>query len=136
MRGVSQAWPARLLAAALALALVVAGVVGAHAHAAGHALPAAEHAAAAVDAGHHMGHHGQVASTSGQIGNADGCDGDGVGHSPDCCDTMCHGGHAILVAYALVPLPTLYAPLLPSVVALHGAGPVSLDRPPKPFRPA
>ncbi len=141
MRNVSQAWPTRLLAAAIALALVAAGVVGAYAHATGHALPAAEHAVAAVEVGAHTGHdvhvHERVTSKPGQIGNAHDCDGDGVGHSPDdCCDTMCHGGPAILVAYALVPDPTLYAPLLPPAVALHGAEPVNLDRPPKPFRPA
>ena len=103
MRGVSQAWPARLLAAAPALALVVACVIGAYAHATGHELPAAEHAAAAVDAGHHVGHHGRRRPSQG-ISATPTIDGDGVGHSPDCCDTICHGGQAILAAYAPVLL--------------------------------
>lgn len=140
MRSGAIAWPARLLAAVMALALVVACVVGAYAHAAGHALPAAEHTAAAVDAADHAGQRGHLfgpaACEAGQVGISHDCD--GTGHSPlDGCDFICHGGQAILAAAVLV-LPAVLdsAPLIQPATALHGAEPTSLDRPPKPFRPA
>jgi hypothetical protein len=139
MRSVTKAWPARLIAAVTALALVVACVVGAYAHAAGHALPGAEQATAAVEAADHAGHHKHVSepgtSKPGHVGNGHDCD--GTGHAPlNGCDTICHGGQAILVASVLVPHPVPDAPLIQSAAALHGAEPAGLDRPPKPFRPA
>jgi hypothetical protein len=137
MRRASTAWQRRLLAAVTALALAVVGVVGAYAHAAGHALPAAEHAAAAPKAGDHAGHgeHGcePAATRPGHTDVPHDCD--GAGHSPlDCCDSICHGGPAILAAYVAVPHPALHAALILSAAAFDGAGPAGLDRPPKPFR--
>jgi len=139
MRSNTTAWTARLLAAVAALALVVACTVGAYAHAAGHALPAHEHAVPASHAAHHAVHHGDTCepavSKTGHVGHAHGCD--GTSQSPlDCCDTLCHGGPAILAQSVLVPHPALYAPLIHSATAFDGAGPAGLDRPPKPFRPA
>jgi hypothetical protein len=139
MRSVSKAWQTRLLAAVTALALVLVGFVGAYAHAAGHALPAAEHAAAAADAADHAGHgaHGckPTAGNPGQTGIPQDCD--GTGQSPlDCCDSICHGGQAILAAAVAVPHPAPDAPLMQSAAAFDGAGPAGLDRPPKPFRHA
>jgi hypothetical protein len=140
MRRVTKAWPTRLLAAVTALALVVACVVGAYAHAAGHASPAAEHAAAAADTDDHAEHHrGQLSETAtsnpGHVGHAHDCG--GTDQTPfDCCDTICHGGQAILATAVLVPHPALSAPLIQSASAFGSAEPDGLDRPPKPFRPA
>jgi hypothetical protein len=136
MRSNTTAWTARLLAAVTALALVVACTVGAYAHAAGHALPAH-----AVAAGHAAGHAEQqdtckpAVSETGHVGHAHDCN--GTSQSPlDCCDTLCHGGQAILAPSVLVPHPALYAPLIQSAAAFDGAASAGLDRPPKPFRPA
>lgn len=139
MRSISKAWPARLLAAVNAFALAAACVVGAYAHAAGHASLSAERAAAAADARDHAGHQGHVSepatSKPGQIGNAHDCD--GTDQLPlDCCDSICHGGQAILAASVLVPHPAPCAPLMQSAATFDGAEPGGLDRPPKPFRPA
>jgi hypothetical protein len=139
MRSNTTAWTARLLAAVTALALVVACIVGAYAHAAGHALPAHEHAVAASGVAHHTGHRGDTCqpavSKTGPAGHAHGCD--GTSQSPlDCCDTLCHGGQAILAPSVLVPHPALSAPLIQSAAHFDGAGSAGLDRPPRPFRPA
>lgn len=140
MRSGAKAWPARLLAATMALGLVVACIIGAYAHAAGHALPEAEHTTAAIDATGQEIQNGHLsepaASKPGQVGAPH--DSDGTGHSPlEGCDFICHGGQAILAAAVLVPPAVLdSAPLIQPAAALHGAEPTSLDRPPKPFRPA
>jgi len=140
MRSVTNAWPARLIAAVMALALVVACVVGAYAHAAGHDSPSAAHAAAAAHAVDHAAcAHGLVSkpaiSKPGHVGHTHDCDGTGK-TALDCCDTICHGGQAILAASVLVPHPALCTPLIQSASAVDGAGPGGLDRPPKPFRTA
>ena len=137
MRSNTTVWTARLLAAMTALALVVASTVGAYAHAAGHALPA--HAVAASHAAHQAAHHGDTCqpavSKSGQVGHAHGCD--GTSQSPlDCCDTLCHGGQAILAPSVLVPHPAPNAPPIQSAAPFDGAGSPGLDRPPRLFRPA
>jgi hypothetical protein len=138
MRSNTTACTARLIAAVTAFALVVAYTVGAYAHAAGHALPAHEDA---VAAGHTAGHAEQpdtckpAVSNAGHVGHTHGCD--GTSQSPlDCCDTLCHGGQAILAPSVLVPHPAPYAPLIQSAAAFDGAASAGLDRPPKPFRPA
>jgi len=139
MRRVPTAWQRQLVAAVTALALAVVGVVGAYAHAAGHALPAVEHAAATADTVDHAAHgaHGcePTATKPGQTGIPHDCD--GAGHSSlDSCDSICHGGQAILATSVAVPHPALSAPLMLSAAAIDGAGPAGLDRPPKAFRPA
>ena len=138
MRSNTTTWTARLLAAVTALALVVACTVGAYAHAAGHALPAHEHA---VAASHAAGDAGQedtcepAVPKTGHVGHAHDCD--GTSQSPlDCCDTLCHGGQAILAPSVLVPHPALSAPLIQSAAPFDGAGSAGLDRPPRLFRPA
>jgi hypothetical protein len=128
-----------LLATVTALALMVACVVGAYAHAAGHALPSAEDGTVVVGDGDHAGHHAPLSKTAtakpGHTGDAHDCDGTGYSH-PDCCDTICHGGQAILGAAILVPHLTLNAPLMQLVDASDGAEPGGLDRPPKALPPA
>jgi hypothetical protein len=134
MRSSTKAWPARLLAAVLVLALTVAAGVGAYAHAAGHGSPSAGHAAA--DAGDYAGPLSEsVTSQPGQVGHAHDCG--GTDQAPfDCCDTICHGGQAILAAAVLVPHAVLPAPLIQPASAFDSAEPDGLDRPPKPFRSA
>jgi hypothetical protein len=154
MPRVSKAWPLRLLAAAVALALAVAHAVGAYAHAAGHQLPHAGHpvviqSAAMAGTQPHADHGGEGAQHAPASvvlapdrdhahGPADGGQGEDhhPGHSLDSCDTICHGGQAILAAAPVVPAPLLAAPSIEPAAALHGADPGGLDRPPKPFRPA
>jgi hypothetical protein len=138
MRSAPKAWPARLLAAAIVLALLVASAIGAYAHAAGHGRHAEAQAAAAGDAGHHAAHH-TPASDSLSPGHVDGAldRGDTGPSFPDCCDTICHGGQAILAAPPVVPHPAPhYVPLVQSAAAFDGAEPGGLDRPPKALRPA
>jgi hypothetical protein len=138
MCNISKVWPARLLAAMMALALVAACAIGAYAHAAGHALPVAEHAE--VGTADHAGHHHApvmkaAAVEPGPVGHSH--DGDGTGHGHlDYCDTICHGGQAILPPDALdLPLPHSM-PVIGSVAAFDGAEPGGLDRPPKTARSA
>ncbi len=137
MRNVSKVWPARLLAAVTALALVLACTIGAYAHAARHGRHAEAQPAAGGDAGQHAGHHAP-ASDAPTLGHVDGgLDRGDTGHSyPDCCDTICHGGQAILAAATVVPHPALCVPLVQSAAALDGAKPGGLERPPKALLPA
>jgi hypothetical protein len=137
MRSVSNAWQMRLLAAVTVLALVLACIVGSYAHAAGHALPADPHATAAADNGGGVGEHVSKPEPSkpGHRRHADDCGGTGQS-TFDCCDTICHGGHAILASSGFVLRSARYAPLIQSAAALDGAEPGALDRPPKPFSPA
>ncbi len=144
MGSVSKVWPARLLAALTALALVTACVIGAYAHAAGHTSPPAERTEAGSGpdgaAGHRHGPAAKAAATEPRdLGHDHGHshDGDGTSHSHlDCCDTICHGGQAILATDALV-LPTSHTvPVIGSGSAFAAAEPGGLDRPPKALRPA
>ena len=136
MRSAPKSWPARLLAAVTALALLLASGIGAYTHAAGHGHAEAQ-AAEVGDGGHHAGHHApaSVSPAGGHVGGA--VDRGDTGHSyPDCCDTICHGGQAILAAATVVPHPPLYVPLIQSAAAFDGAEPGDLERPPKALLPA
>jgi hypothetical protein len=138
MRSVSKAWPARLLAAVMAFALVEACIVGAYAHAVGHALPPDAQAAPYAVAADHQGHHASVSEAArkgGDMGATHDCGQPGHSHT-DCCDTICHGAHAILAPDTVVPHPPHVVPLIQPAAAFHGAEPGGLDRPPKPFRSA
>jgi hypothetical protein len=144
MRSVSKVWPGQLLAAVTVLALVLANAIGAYAHAAGHALPPAEFAQAVSGGDDHVGHGHRVlameaAADRGQSGHSHshGHEGDGTGHAHlDCCDTICHGGQAILAPDAFnLALPHA-VPVIGAVAALDGAEPAGFDRPPKTVRSA
>jgi hypothetical protein len=136
MRSAEKSWPARLLAAVTALALLVASGMGAYAHAAGHGQHEAQ-AAAAGDAAPHAEHHAPASNVP-ATGHVDGgLDRSDTGHSfPDSCDTICHGGQAILATTPLVPHPTLSRPVVQSAAAFDGAEPGGLERPPKALLPA
>ncbi|HEX6000533.1 MAG TPA: hypothetical protein VFZ16_14240 [Hyphomicrobiaceae bacterium] len=149
MRSVFRAWPSRLLATVMALALLASYSIGAYAHATGH------HAS-----GHRMDRHRlaqavQATSTDGQAdralqhyasardtaaepqaGQMGGADGNKPGQALDCCDTICHGGQAVLAAGAVVLRPPLSLPAIEAAAAFYGASPGGLDRPPKAFVPA
>src|SRR5262245_55647527 len=129
----SRAWPSRLHAAAMALALMVACVVGAHAHAKGHQ---AHHAGAApVETLSEAIAGGPVAAAYDHSSCAQGGshDCEQPEQAPDCCDTTCHCGHAILAAVAVVPHPRLSAPAIEPVAAPGGVESAGLDRPPKAY---
>jgi hypothetical protein len=139
MRSASKAWPSRLLAATVVLALAAAYAIGAYAHAAGHQPPQAGHAEALSDTDGHDGHASASVAAAPDHGDACGHAGCGHGedhpsHSLDCCDTICHGGQAILAAAPVVPAALRAAPPIGPAAALHGADASGLDRPPKPFR--
>src|SRR5262245_51597494 len=132
MDSAPKAWPTRLLATATALALLVAYVAGAYAHAAGHALPEATQGVWAV--GHAGGHSAPHAPVAKAAVDKPGHHGDrsAPGQSaPDCCcDTICHGGQAILAPEALVLPPPHSVPVMAPVASFDGAEPGGLDRPP------
>jgi hypothetical protein len=136
MHSASQAWPLRLLAAAVALALAVAYAIGAYAHAAGH--QHGGHLAVAADALDHADYVAMAAAPDGDEspGQSGDHDEDGAGHSLDCYDTICHGGQAILAAAPVLAAALAAAPPIESAPALQGTDHGGLDRPPKPFRSA
>jgi hypothetical protein len=116
-----------LIATVAALALIVASAIGAFGHAAGHAGHAPLHmsyadglatAPAATGAGH--GHAG--------------CDHEkgekGQPHA-NCCDTICHGGQAVLTSTLALPLPVAGAMFFRPSASLHSQPPGRLDRPPR-----
>jgi hypothetical protein len=148
MRNVSKVWPGRLLAAVTVLALVLASAIGAYAHAAAHALPPAEGAEAVAGTAGHAGphRHAPATETAAEPGHMGQGHGDGPGHGQEddgagqahleCCDTICHGGQAILAPLAFALPPPHSAPVMNAVAAFLGAEPGGLDRPPKVSRPA
>jgi hypothetical protein len=137
MCSASKAWPSRLLATAVALVLAFTYVVGAYAHAAGHQerharAGYAETLSDGITTGAPVAglyDHGYCAHGGGQ-------DCDEPEQSSDCCDTICHGGQAILATAPVVPHVALEAPAIEPVAALQGADSAGLDRPPKAIRPA
>jgi hypothetical protein len=138
MSSASRAWLSRLLAAAMALALMVAYVGGAYAHAMGHQVhhARAAHAETLSDDVTTAGESVAVAYDYTYCAHGGGHDCDQPEHVPDCCDTICHCGHAILAATPVVPHPPLSGPAIEPVAASHGVDSAGLDRPPKAFRPA
>src|SRR6185503_1579898 len=118
-----QRWAVRLISAALALALIVASAVGAYAHALAHCHHGHEHAAQ-----HHDSAAAPVASGmehKGEPQKAPAAD-----HA-DCCDTICHGGYAVVGQTSPVLGLTRSKPAIPMVRADAWVVPRSLDRPPR-----
>ena len=124
------AWSSRLLAAAAALVLAVASAIGAYAHAAGHHTAHTDHHAVAAGAAVAVAGHGGEGTAAALP--APGCsDAHGVvncshghdhpRHSLDCCDTVCHGGQAILTPTLVVPASLRSAPSMEPAVARCGA---------------
>jgi hypothetical protein len=136
MRNAEKSWQSRLLAAVTALALLLASGMGAYAHAAGHGQHVGAQVAVVGDAAPQAEHHAPASDAP--AGHVDGAlDRSDTGHSfPDSCDTICHGGQAILAATPVVPHPTLCRPVVQSAAAFDGAEPGGLERPPKALLPA
>src|SRR4029453_5406724 len=123
MGSAKQRWAARLISAAMALALVVASAVGGYAHALAHCHHGHAHAAQHQDSG-----AAPVASGMEQKGEPQKAP---AANHADCCDTICHGGYAIVgQASPILPLPQS-TPSIPLMRADAGAEPRSLDRPPR-----
>jgi len=118
-----QRWAARLISAAVALALVVASAVGAYAHALAHCHHGHAHAAQHQDSG-----AAPVASGMEHKGEAQKAP---AAHHADCCDTICHGGYAIVGQASPLLALAQSTPPIPMMRADAGAEPRSLDRPPR-----
>jgi hypothetical protein len=127
-----------LLATLATLALVVASAVGTYAHAAGHGHH--HHALHAQHSAPHAAHQhdpaqGEAAQAAAEVDVSHPCDGHkptGLGHShADCCDTICHGGYAILSLAGDVSPVLGPAPFTALVTQGGGTRPGSLDRPPR-----
>jgi len=127
MRSVCKTWQPRLISTVAALALIVASAIGAFGHAAGH--------------GHHspldVAHAESVepASTASDTRHGHvGCDHEkgekGQPHA-NCCDTICHGGQAVLTSALALPLPVAGATLFRPSASLHSQPPGCLERPPR-----
>jgi hypothetical protein len=126
MGSLEHRWAARLISAAVALALLVASAVGAYAHALAHchhghanALHQDDAVATAPMVTVNALHKGESQRPPASVDQA------------QCCDTVCHGGLAIvdMGAVALLPPHFLHATLSASRVA--GTQPHSLERPPR-----
>jgi len=124
MRSVNQRWQARLISVAIVLALVFASAVGAYAHGLAHCHHGHAHVvqpqdvSAAAPVAIDMGHKGEPRNAP-------------AGNHAGCCDTICHGGYAIVAQGSpVLPLPQVKPPI-PVMRADAGAEPHSLDRPPR-----
>jgi hypothetical protein len=126
MRSVCKTWPARLVSTVAALVLILASAVGVFSHAAGHA----------HNSPLHMWHTESVETAS--VDTESGPDhlGDrekgekGQPHST-CCDTICHGGQAVLASALALPLPVAGASFSRPSASLHSEPPGYLERPPR-----
>jgi hypothetical protein len=123
MRSAKHRWQAQLISAAIALAVVFASCIGAYAHALAHC--------------HHGHAHAASHQESGAAPVASGVEHKGepqkapAGTHADCCDSICHGGYAIVgQVNPVLPQPQAKPPI-PVMRAHAGAEPHSLDRPPR-----
>jgi hypothetical protein len=119
-------WAARLISAAVALALVVASAVGAYAHALAH-----------CHDGHANAVHQEGAEVSASTVTVNALHKGESQRSPasvdqaQCCDTICHGGLAIVDMGAVVLLPPRFLHAVLSASHAAGTQPHSLERPPR-----
>ena len=126
MRRVRARWPARSITAVMTLALVFASTVGAYAHAAGHT----HHASAHAVQSEHPDRSGSISDEATDLHDEHGMADPGKGHT-NCCDTICHGGYAILgVGYAF-SAPVNSRPATLVTARATGTRPSSLERPPR-----
>ena len=121
MRSAKHRWQAQLISAAIALAVVFASSIGAYAHALAHRGHA--HAASHQDSG-----AAPVASGIEHKGDPQKAP---AGTHAGCCDSICHGGYAIVGQVSpVLPQPQAMPPI-PVIRANAEAEPHSLDRPPR-----
>jgi len=122
MGSLKQRWAARLISAVVTLALVFASSIGIYTHARAHCQHGHAHLAQHQDSG--------AASVSSAMAHKESQKAPAANHA-DCCDTICHGGYAIVgQASPLLALPQS-KPRIPMMRADAGAEPRSLDRPPR-----
>jgi len=127
MRSVCKAWPSRLISAATALALIVASAVGAFSHAAGHGHHSPLHVAHAQS----LEVASPAADTQHSHVGSDHEQGDNTQAHSTCCDTICHGGQAVLASALALPLPLAGASFFQPSASLHSKPPGCLERPPR-----
>ena len=126
MGSLKHRWAARLISAAVALALVFALAVGAYAHALAHchhghtnAVHQEDAEASASKVTANVQHKGESQRVPAPVDQA------------QCCDTICHGGFAIVDVGAVVLLPVRFLHTIPSASLAAGTQPHSLERPPR-----
>jgi hypothetical protein len=123
MRGANHRRSVRLISAVIALAVVCASSVGAYAHALAHCHYGHADAAQPQD---------QVAAPdSGAVANKGQPQKSPAATHADCCDTICHGGYAIVGEAGPLSSPPQIRPAVAMTRADTGAEPRSLDRPPR-----
>src|SRR5262245_2524717 len=115
---------ARLISVAVALALIFASAVGAYAHALahchhGHSNPVHQEDAEASTVTVNALHKGESQRSPASVDQA------------QCCDTICHGGFAIVDMGAVVRLPPRILHAILSASCAAGTQPHSLERPPR-----
>jgi hypothetical protein len=126
MGSLKHRWAARLISAVVALALVFASAVGAYAHALSHC----QH-------GHANAVHQEDAEASASTVTANALHKGESQRSPasvdqaQCCDTICHGGFAIVDVGPVVLLPPRFLHAILSAGLAAGTQPHSLERPPR-----
>jgi hypothetical protein len=107
----------------MGLALICGSAIGAYAHAVGHCHHGHAHAVHQEDVEASTPTGAQHQGESQKVPAA-------VDHT-QCCDTICHGGYAIVDMNAVVPLPPTSTHAIPSVRLAVGTQPHSLERPPR-----
>jgi hypothetical protein len=132
MRSLKKRWPAQLISAAMALVLICASAVGAYAHGLAHCHHGHAHASQPKD----FGAMAPLASGMEHKGEPQKTPAAPAANHADCCDTICHGGYAVVGQVSLI-LPLSQAKLtIPVMRADAGVEPYSLDRPPRSRIPA
>jgi hypothetical protein len=123
MRRANHRWSVRLLSATIALAVVCASSIGAYGHALAHCHYGHAHAAQPQDRA--------AAPDAGAVANKGQPHKSPAATHADCCDSICHGGYAIVGQARPVSPPPQAKPPIAMMRADAGAEPRSLDRPPK-----
>jgi hypothetical protein len=125
MGSLKQRWAARLISAAMALALVFASAVGTYAHALAHC----HHGHA--NAVHHQEDAEASTVTANALHKGESQRSPASVDQAQCCDTICHGGFAIVDMGAVVLLPPRFLHAILSAGLAAGTQPHSLERPPR-----
>jgi hypothetical protein len=129
MRRLKQRWPLRLITAMMTLALVYASAIGGYAHALAHCHHGQGHALEQRDADASA----SIASGMEHTGETQKALGAGPADHTNCCDSICHGGFAIVGQGITVFFQLVSEPPVALMRSAGGTGPQSLDRPPIPL---
>ena len=129
MRSLKQRWPLRLITAVMALAVVCASAIGAYTHALAHCHHGHGHALEQQDAEASA----SVASGMEHTGETQKAPGTGPADHTNCCDSICHGGFAIVGQGVTVFFQLVSEPPVALMRSAGGTEPRSLGRPPIPL---